>query len=228
MERAAPREARSLLLGGAAHELNNIFAQTLLLAEVLATADLDPELAGMLESLQRSVQRGINVVGRLVEQSHLAPGEPIRLDPRHLVSAVHKRSEGLIGEDVLISHRYPETVFDIQVEPQGLLDTILELCRATAVELVAGGHRPRVDVLVTMLEGSPGRKVCLGVTAPPSLIVEGGLEPCDALDLDRYREHRHGGLLEGLSAAAGRLGASCRVMREGPGIFLALVFDAIE
>lgn len=221
-------DARSLLLGGAAHELNNIFAQTLLLAEVLAVADLDAELKQMLTSLQSSVQRGILVVERLVEQSHLQPGQAVRLDPRHLISAVHKRSEGLVGERVRISHRYPEEVADIEAEPQLLLETLLDVCRATATELISRSESPRIDVMVCVENESGDQRVLLGATAPPNLVESGLLEPGTYFPRPDLEVPSSGELLDDFCRAAEELGARACVRRESRGDLLALAFVAAE
>jgi hypothetical protein len=217
------------LLGGAAHELNNIFAQTLLLAEVLGSADIDSDLKSMLGSLQTSVQRGIQVVSRLVEHSYVPRGEDLRFDPRHLISAVHKRSGGLVGENVVVSHRYPERVPDIEVEPQAVLEGLLQLCRATAEELPGRGLEPRLDVIIATETDDHGRDlVLLGATAPPSVVEGGRLAIGEDVDLSQHLGQPGAELLVSFSNTARELGARACVRKDGRGVFLALLFDAAE
>ena len=70
--------ALDLLLGGAAHDLNNIFSQVLMMLELFGTVELDDELRDMLESLKGSVHRGIGIAGQLFDQSAASPGSKVQ------------------------------------------------------------------------------------------------------------------------------------------------------
>ena len=209
-----------MLVGGAAHELNNIFSQTLLLAEVLSSADLDDELRGMLASLQLRVQHGIGVVNRMFEQSHTA-GERLRFDARHLVASVHRRSDDVVGSGVRISHRYPEKLAEIHTSPQRLLDTLLMVCRQTASELSRQAS-PTTVVEVIADAASPDRPasgVWVGATAPPSLRDRGLID-----DSNLLAERGQSEFLDHFFDAVEALGAQPSVRPAGAGPALGMVF----
>ena len=170
MTQTAGKQPRALdlLLGGVAHDLNNVFSQVLMITELLAAEDLDPELADMLEGVRESVRRGIGMADQLYDQSTAEDGDRLPVSLKQLASALQKRSVALIP-GASVSARYPEAVPLARLDPQAILDVVLAVARERALE------RPGcvVEVIVEEHQRSDGRRhVSLAVSAPKRLAVE--------------------------------------------------------
>ena len=169
-EQTSPEpRALDLLLGGAAHDLNNIFSQVLMLSELFGTVELDDELREMLESLKDSIHRGIGISGQLFDQSVASEGSRLKISLKQLASALQKRGPDLVP-DARITSRYPEFVSLTTIDPQAILGAVLDIARLRASEQPGG----TVEVVVEEHEGEEQtRYVSIGVSAPTSLVDAG-------------------------------------------------------
>lgn len=154
-----------LLLAGAAHDLNNIFSQVLMMLELFGTVDLDDEMVEMVDGLRGSVQRGIGIAGQLFDQSSSEPGQKLKVSLKQLASALQKRSYDLVPGAQLAS-RYPDTVPWVLADPQAVLGLVLDVARSGADETGGG----TIEVIVQEHAGEEDTTyVSIGVTAPHSL-----------------------------------------------------------
>ncbi len=204
--------ALDLLLAGAAHDLNNIFSQVLMLIELLPAADVDEDMDEMLTGLKSSIQRGIGIAGQLFDQSSIGDGVLLNVSLKQLASAVQKRSHELVP-NASVASRYPDAVSLSRLDPQVVLDTLLFIARARAEE------EPGCSIEIIVVQ-HPGEEdtsyVSIASTAPASLaraglpLADGDPEPDHPVWV-RAREGvvPLGGWLEGGQGSQGPLLRLC-------------------
>src|SRR6185295_3893138 len=83
--RAQRMENIGLLAAGIAHDLNNMLAPILLAAPMLREHVSDSTALGLLTTLEKSAERGANVVRQILAFAHGATGEHRLLQAKHLL-----------------------------------------------------------------------------------------------------------------------------------------------
>ena len=86
--RAQRLEAIGTLAGGVAHDLNNILAPVLMAASLLKDAADNPRDREMLTMVERSAQRGADIIRQLLTFSRGLEGARVALQPRHVLQEV--------------------------------------------------------------------------------------------------------------------------------------------
>ncbi len=222
-------DAHALLVGGAAHELNNVLSQVLLLAEYLSGSDLDDETAEMFGVLAESSRKGIRVVRGLFGQSLSGFSGDLRFDPKFLVAALQKQSDRIFGETVRVVLNYPEQVPNVRVDPQALLDCLVSACEATLESLDARGRRSRgVEILVAVLADSVVARS--PVPSAPEFWVAFGASVPDALveQVDGRPRLTDRSLVEPAERLARNSGGFARVTRASEGYQLQICLPALS
>ncbi len=166
------RESFGLQVAGAAHHLNNIFAQVLLNAELLDRSRLDETAIGMLDSIVQGTHTAINVVDVLSQQSTSGVGERVVIDLKYLVKGLQKRREVLFADGVVINAQYPPQVRLAWGASAPLFRAVMSLCRQ-AVETAPENHALFVQVGdIETADGSEGAAIDIAAPLP---LVDGGL-----------------------------------------------------
>src|ERR1043166_6137881 len=77
-----------MLAAGIAHDLNNMLAPILLAAPVLRESVSDAGALSLLSTLERSAERGANLVRQILAFAHGATGEKRLLQVKHLLREI--------------------------------------------------------------------------------------------------------------------------------------------
>lgn len=165
-------EAVGTLAGGVAHDLNNVLTPVL-----MATALLKDKLAaererGVLGMIEKSAQRGANIVKQLLSFSRGAGGERVRLQPRHLVKDMVRLMEETFPRNIAIEWRAPNDLWVVTADPTQVEQVLMNLC-LNARDAMPRGGRLLVEADNSRLEEAetasraparPGPYVMLSVT----------------------------------------------------------------
>ena len=137
--RAQRLEAVGTLAGGVAHDLNNILAPMLMAASLLKDSASSPRDREMLEMVERSAQRGAEIIRQLLAYSRGVEGARVPVQPRHVLREV----EGIVREtfprEIAISFRVPRGLWCVVADATQLHQVLMNLCVNARDAMPEGG-----------------------------------------------------------------------------------------
>jgi nitrogen-specific signal transduction histidine kinase/CheY-like chemotaxis protein len=126
--RAQRLESIGMLASGIAHDLNNVLAPIILSAPVLREHVTNPDDLRIITSLEKSAERGINLVRQILAFAQGVGGGRQLIEVRHLVSD----SFNVIGEtfpkNIRLEDRVPTELWPVMADPTQVHQVILNLC----------------------------------------------------------------------------------------------------
>lgn len=169
--RAQRMECVGALASGIAHDLNNVFAPILMVAECLAGRPVSPMDAELLELLRSSADRGAGVVRQLLSFSRgqgMARSE-LRVD--HLMKEMGRLANETFPKNIRFSMSAPPDLWLVVADPTQLHQVLLNLCVNARDAMASGGdlhlevRNLRTDELFCQInrEARPGPYVVLEV-----------------------------------------------------------------
>lgn len=138
--RAQRLEAIGTLAGGVAHDLNNILAPMLMAASLLKDSASSARDREMLAMVERSAQRGADIIRQLLTYSRGVQGARVPVQPRHLLREV----EGIIREtfprEISISFHLPKALWCVVADATQLHQVLMNLCVNARDAMPDGGN----------------------------------------------------------------------------------------
>jgi PAS domain S-box-containing protein len=170
--RAQRVESLGALAGGMAHDLNNVLTPILISIPLLREENLSGEARELLETLDKSVRRGADMVKQVLTFARGVQGEKVPLQPGLFLREAAKMARETFPKNIQIETRLAEDLGLIMGDATHLHQAILNLCVNARDAMPAGGvlKLAAENVMVdakTAREcpgGKPGRYVCLSVT----------------------------------------------------------------
>jgi two-component system, cell cycle sensor histidine kinase and response regulator CckA len=126
--RAQRMENIGLLAAGIAHDLNNMLAPILLAAPMLREHVTDPGALGLLGTLEKSAERGANLVRQILAFAHGATGEHRLLQVRHLLRDITSVIAGTFPKSIRLEDYIPSDLWPIKGNPTQIHQVLLNLC----------------------------------------------------------------------------------------------------
>lgn len=126
--RAQRVENIGLLAAGIAHDLNNMLAPILLAAPMLRDHVRDPGALGLLSTLERSAERGANLVRQILAFAQGNPGERRLLQPKHLLREIASVIEGTFPKSIRIEDYIPSDLPTLRANATQIHQIVLNLC----------------------------------------------------------------------------------------------------
>lgn len=126
--RAQRLEAVGTLAGGIAHDLNNILAPILVACGMLKTGlenDVDRK---MVETLEKSAQRGAAIIRKLLDFSRGSAGTVSDVDPQELVAEVSDLIRETSSRSIKVSEQVQPDLWKLRVDPSHLHQILMNLC----------------------------------------------------------------------------------------------------
>ena len=163
-------EALGRLVGGVAHDFNNILTAITLHSELLREKSLDHG-AREISEIHEAAQRGADLVRQLLTFARQQPSASQVVSVRRIVSSMNAVLEPLIGEDIDLNTRFGTTRDCVTIDPSQLQQVVLNLVMNARDAMPDGG---RIRIHVSKLEVDAGEAERRGVAAGPyvSIVVD--------------------------------------------------------
>ncbi|MCB1103457.1 MAG: response regulator [Cephaloticoccus sp.] len=169
--RAQRLESMGMLVGGIAHDLNNVLAPILMSVDLLRTMMRDPEADRLIQTMQRSVKHGSALVQQLLAFARGAEGRHVEVNLRPLLSEFVDFMKPTVGAKIHIELDFLESPAPVLADATQLKQVLMNLCINARDAMPRGG---RIGMTVTNLkldeararlvpEGRPGDYVVLTV-----------------------------------------------------------------
>jgi PAS domain S-box-containing protein len=133
-------QALGQLVGGLAHELNNLFTGTMSFAELLrlkVESAKDKESAQFAESIVENTRRASELVGRLLAFARERPRESAPVDVHHLLEEIADRPEP--AGNVTLAMRLDAADAFVRGDAQALRDSLVSLVTNAREAMPTGG-----------------------------------------------------------------------------------------
>ena len=141
--RSQRMEGIGLLAAGIAHDLNNMLAPILLASSMLREHVTDPAAIGLLGTLEKSAERGANLVRQIVTFAHGATGEQRPLQVKHLLRDVAAVITGTFPKSIRLEDRVSTDLCAIHGNPTQIHQVLINLC-VNARDAMPGGGTLRL------------------------------------------------------------------------------------
>lgn len=126
--RSQRMEGIGLLAAGIAHDLNNMLAPILLAAPMLREHVSDPAALSLLGTLEKSAERGANLVRQIVTFAHGTTGEHRSMQVKHLLRDISSVIAGTFPKSIRLEDRIPTELCAIKGNPTQIHQVLLNLC----------------------------------------------------------------------------------------------------
>jgi PAS domain S-box-containing protein len=181
--RAQRMESMGMLVGGIAHDLNNVLAPILMAVDMLQGLAPTPKARGLVDALDRSARHGAALVQQLLAFARGAEGRHVEVDLRPLLTEFVEFMGQTLKGNVRVALRFNQPPPPIQADVTQLKQVLMNLCINARDAMPEGG---RITITVdlinidearagTLPEGNPGAHVVLvvadtGTGIPPEVM----------------------------------------------------------
>jgi CheY-like chemotaxis protein len=165
-------ESIGRLVGGIAHDLGNLLVPILLGVKVLKRRDTgDPKVEQTLEMIEKSAERGSNMVKQVLAFARGVEGERVALQPSTIVDEVAKITTETFPEGIDVRVDVPEDLRDIVGDATQVQQVLMNLCVNARDAMPDGGtiEISASEAEITeaeahrKMDAEPGTYVCLTV-----------------------------------------------------------------
>jgi two-component system cell cycle sensor histidine kinase/response regulator CckA len=126
--RAQRMENIGLLAAGIAHDLNNMLAPILLAAPMLREHVADSGALSLLSTLEKSAERGANLVRQILAFAHGATGEHRLLQVKHVLRDISSVIAGTFPKSIRLEDYISTDLWPIEGNPTQIHQVVLNLC----------------------------------------------------------------------------------------------------
>ncbi len=151
-------ESIGMLASGIAHDLNNVLAPIILAAPVLREHATDPEDLRIITSLEKSAERGVELVRQILSFAHGSG------NPQQLVQMQHLVQEGLgvtnetFPKNIRIVDNIPGNLWPIMADPTQIHQVLLNLC-VNARDAMPDGGTLTISAENVLLDDVTSRRI---------------------------------------------------------------------
>ncbi len=138
--RAQRMQSIGLLAGGVAHDLNNVLAPVLMALPLLRTDLLPEQRNHILDMLEKSVQRGANIVQQVLTFARGVEVQRTAVQLRHLVREVAKIAEETFPRDIDVRSSVPAELWPLVGDPTQIHQVLLNLAVNARDAMPQGGQ----------------------------------------------------------------------------------------
>ncbi|UKO97835.1 PAS domain S-box protein [Nostoc sp. UHCC 0870] len=184
--RAQRLESLGTLASGIAHDLNNVFAPIMMIAQLLPSRckNVDARTQELFKTLENSSQRGANLVKQILTFARGTEGKPILLQPGHLLKELVKVITQTFPKTIEIQTHIPSnTLWMVKADPTQLEQVLMNLAVNARDAMPNGGiltisaeNRIIDETYARMyLDAHPGNYIVMtvsdtGIGIPPKLL----------------------------------------------------------
>lgn len=143
------------LAGGIAHDLNNVLAPVLMMADLLQEEHKGSSEWGMLETVRTSARRGSELVKQILSFAHGVSNEPMALQLRHLIRDMIKLMQDTFPRSIRFEFHLAADLWTVRGDPTQLHQVLLNLCVNARDAMPDGGLLTIAARNVKPGDGSP-------------------------------------------------------------------------
>jgi PAS domain S-box-containing protein len=137
--RAQRLESLGMLAAGIAHDLNNVLTPILMAGPMLRVRATDPLDLRLLETLERSAERGAGLVRQILSFAHGTAGEPRLLQVKHLIRDIIELVEETFPKSIQLEQNIPGDLWPVLANPTQIHQILLNLCVNARDAMPRGG-----------------------------------------------------------------------------------------
>ncbi|HEY2150336.1 MAG TPA: PAS domain S-box protein [Vicinamibacterales bacterium] len=169
--RAQRMESIGTLVGGIAHDLNNILSPILMSVGLLRDGETAPDRISLLETIETSGRRGSDMVRQVLAFARGVEGKRMQVNVRHLFRDVQKMMRESIAKNIDVSFTAPQDLWTVTADVTQLHQILMNLCVNARDAMPEGGSLTVVaanqvlDEVYTGMTGklSPGPHIAITV-----------------------------------------------------------------
>ncbi len=121
-------ESIGMLATGIAHDLNNVLAPIVFATPMLREGLSSPRDLKIVDTLEKSVARGANLVKQILSFAHTATGEFQATQVKHLARDIIAVIEETFPKSVTFEHHIPSDLWPVQGNATQIHQALLNLC----------------------------------------------------------------------------------------------------
>ena len=168
--RAQRLESIGTLASGVAHDLNNILTPILMSAPLIRDA-MAPEYQSLVTAIEKSAQRGADIVKQVLTFAKGVEGERGLLQPKHLTEEIADIARQTFPKPIRVIHQDQKDVWQVFADPTQIHQVLLNLCVNARDAMPNGGtltigiENVELDAhYATMIpDATPGRYVLFSI-----------------------------------------------------------------
>ncbi|HTL69447.1 MAG TPA: PAS domain S-box protein [Lacunisphaera sp.] len=126
--RAQRLESVGMLAAGIAHDLNNVLAPVLMAATMLRKDSTDPREQRLLDTVEKSAERGAGLVRQILGFAHGLGGEPRLMQAKHVLRDIAEMIEATFPKSIRLETEIPSDLWPITANPTQIHQVLLNLC----------------------------------------------------------------------------------------------------
>lgn len=163
-------ESIGMLAAGIAHDFNNVLAPVLMAVPLLRESNQNPMQKQILNSVEKSVERGAGLVKEILGFAHGVTGEPQLLQPKHLVRDLLGVMRSTFPAAIKIEETLENGLWAVTANPTQLHQVLLNLC-VNARDAMPGGGTLTVRVANRALDETAAAAIA-GLQPGPHVLFE--------------------------------------------------------
>ncbi len=126
--RAQRLESIGMLASGIAHDLNNVLSPIILAAPILREHATNPEDLRIITSLEKSAERGVDLVRQILSFAHGAASVPQLVQIKHLLRETLAVMRETFPKSIAVEFGFPDNLWPIMADPTQIHQVLLNLC----------------------------------------------------------------------------------------------------
>lgn len=138
-QRAQRLESIGMLASGIAHDLNNVLAPIIMAAPVLREHATNPEDLKIITSLEKSAERGVELVRQILSFAHGAGNAQKLVQIQHLVQEALCVANESFPKNIRVVDSIPGNLWPIMADPTQIHQVLLNLCVNARDAMPSGG-----------------------------------------------------------------------------------------
>ena len=151
-------ESIGMLASGIAHDLNNVLAPIILAAPVLREHATNPEDLRIITSLEKSAERGVELVRQILSFAHGAGNSQHVVQIQHLMKEALGVTNETFPKNIRVIETIPANLWPVMADPTQIHQVILNLC-VNARDAMQGGGTLSLGAENCLLDEVTARKI---------------------------------------------------------------------
>ncbi len=156
--RSSRLESLGMLASGIAHDLNNVLSPIVLAAPILREHATNPDDLRIIASLEKSAERGVDLVRQILTFAHGAASVPQLVDLKCLLQETVSVAAETFPKNIRVVDNFPGNLWPIRADPTQIHQVLLNLC-INARDAMPDGGTLYLTAENTLLDEATARKI---------------------------------------------------------------------